>query len=96
MRMEFDMRRGYMMNRFAKLNQVSVVEPKGAFYFLVNIGRMGIKSLNFAEKLLSRTHVAVVPGIAFGADDTVRFSYACSLDVIKKGLDRFEEFCRAH
>ena len=96
MRMEFDMRRGYMMNRFAKLNQVSVVEPKGAFYFLVNIGRMGIKSMNFAEKLLSRTHVAVVPGIAFGADDTVRFSYACSLDVIKKGLDRFEEFCRSH
>jgi aspartate aminotransferase len=96
MRMEFDMRRGYMLGRFAKLNQVSVVEPKGAFYFLVNIGRMGIKSVNFAEKLLSRTHVAVVPGIAFGADDTVRFSYACSLDVIKKGLDRFEEFCRAH
>ncbi len=96
MRMEFDLRRGYMLNRFNKLGQVSVVEPKGAFYFLVNIGKMGIKSVNFAEKLLSRTHVAVVPGIAFGADDTVRFSYACSLDVIKKGLDRFEEFCRAH
>ena len=96
MRMEFDLRRGYMLNRFNKLSQVSIVEPKGAFYFLVNIGRMHIKSVNFAEKLLSRTHVAVVPGIAFGADDTVRFSYACSLDVIKKGLDRFEEFCRAH
>ena len=39
---------------------------------------------------------AVVPGIAFGADDTIRFSYACSLDVIKAGLDRFEEFCKAH
>ena len=96
MRMEFDLRRGYMLNRFNKLGQVSVVEPKGAFYFLVNIRKMGIKSVNFAEKLLSRTHVAVVPGIAFGADDTVRFSYATSIDVIKKGLDRFEEFCRAH
>jgi aspartate aminotransferase len=96
MRMEFDMRRGYMLGRFNKLNQVSVAEPRGAFYFLVNIGKMGIKSVNFAEKLLSRMHVAVVPGIAFGADETVRFSYACSLDVIKKGLDRFEEFCRQH
>jgi aspartate aminotransferase len=96
MRQEFDLRRGYMLGRFSKITNVSVVEPKGAFYFLVNIGRMGIKSMNFAEKLLSRMHVAVVPGIAFGADDTVRFSYACSLDVIKKGLDRFEEFCRAH
>ena len=96
MRQEFDLRRGYMLGRFNKISNVSIVEPKGAFYFLVNIGRMGINSVNFAEKLLSRMHVAVVPGIAFGADDTVRFSYACSLDVIKKGLDRFEEFCRAH
>jgi aspartate aminotransferase len=96
MRQEFDLRRGYMLGRFSKINNVSIVEPKGAFYFLVNIGRMGINSMNFAEKLLSRMHVAVVPGIAFGADNTVRFSYACSLDVIKKGLDRFEEFCRAH
>ena len=96
MRQEFDLRRGYMMRRFQTLTNLSVVEPKGAFYFLVNIGRMGIKSVNFAEKLLSRSHVAVVPGIAFGADDTIRFSYACSLDVIKKGLDRFEEFVRSH
>ncbi|RYD34025.1 MAG: pyridoxal phosphate-dependent aminotransferase [Verrucomicrobiaceae bacterium] len=96
MRAEFDLRRGYMLQRFSKINNVSVVEPKGAFYYLVNIGKTGISSTNFAEKLLIRSHVAVVPGIAFGADDTVRFSYACSLDVIKKGLDRFEEFCKAH
>jgi aspartate aminotransferase len=34
------------------------------------------------------------PGIAFGDDRTVRFSYATSMDIIKKGLDRFEEFCK--
>lgn len=96
MRAEFDLRRGYMLQRFQKINNISVVEPRGAFYFLVNIGKMGLTSVNFSEKLLSRQHVAVVPGIAFGADDTVRFSYACSLDIIKKGLDRFEEFCRSH
>ncbi len=96
MRAEFDLRRGYMGQRLSKINNISVVEPKGAFYYLVNIGKMGLSSMNFAEKLLIRSHVAVVPGIAFGADDTVRFSYACSLDVIKTGLDRFEEFCKAH
>ena len=96
MRAEFDLRRGYMLQRLSKINNVSVVEPMGAFYYLVNIGKMGLTSMNFAEKLLIRSHVAVVPGIAFGADDTVRFSYACSLDVIKAGLDRFEEFCKAH
>ena len=96
MRAEFDIRRGYMASRLSKINNVSFVEPKGAFYYLVNIGKTGLTSMNFAEKLLIRSHVAVVPGIAFGADDTVRFSYACSLDVIKAGLDRFEEFCKAH
>ncbi len=96
MRAEFDIRRGYMASRLSKINNISFVEPKGAFYYLVNIGKMGLTSMNFSEKLLIRSHVAVVPGIAFGADDTVRFSYACSLDVIKAGLDRFEEFCKAH
>ena len=57
---------------------------------------MGIKSLNLTEKLLSRYQVAAIPGVAFGNDSTIRFSYACSLETIKNGLDRFEEFCRSH
>ena len=39
--------------------------------------------------------MAVVPGVAFGDDKTIRLSYATSLDIIKRGLDRFEEFCRS-
>ncbi len=96
MREEYDMRRQYMLGRLNSINNVSVVEPKGAFYFLVNISKTGISSVNLAEKLLSRYGVAVVPGIAFGDDKTIRFSYACGLDVIKNGLDRFEEFCKGH
>ena len=49
---------------------------------------------NFADRLLSKANVAVVPGAAFGDDRTIRFSYATSLDIIKKGLDRFEEFTK--
>ena len=96
MREELDMRRQYMLGRLQAINNVSVVEPLGAFYFLVNIGKMGLTSVNLAEKLLSRYGVAVVPGVAFGDDKTIRFSYACGLDVIKNGLDRFEEFCKGH
>lgn len=96
MRDEFDMRRQYMLGRLQAINNIRVQEPFGAFYFLVNISPIGIKSVNFCEKLLSREGVAVVPGVAFGADDTIRFSYATSLDIIKNGLDRFEEFCRSH
>ncbi len=94
MRDEFEMRRNYMVNRLASMARVSVVKPEGAFYVLVNIGKLGLSSSNFADRLLSKHQVAVVPGIAFGNDATVRLSYATSLDVIKKGLDRFEEFCK--
>lgn len=94
MRAEFDMRRQYMVDRLGKLPRVSVVNPKGAFYVLANISKLGLTSQNFADRLLSKHHVAVVPGIAFGDDRTVRLSYATSLDVINRGLDRIEEFCK--
>ena len=94
MREEFEMRRNYMFQRFSAIKNISVVKPQGAFYMLVNISKLSLTSQNFSDRLLSKANVAVVPGIAFGDDRTVRFSYATSMDVIKKGLDRFEEFCR--
>ena len=94
MRAEFDMRRNYMYDRLSKIPNITAVKPLGAFYILVNISRLSLTSQNFADRLLSKANVAVVPGIAFGDDRTLRFSYATSMDVIKKGLDRFEEFCR--
>ncbi|HWL52762.1 MAG TPA: pyridoxal phosphate-dependent aminotransferase [Chthoniobacteraceae bacterium] len=94
MREEFEMRRNYMFQRFSEINGISVVKPQGAFYMLVNISRLLLTSQNFSDRLLSKANVAVVPGIAFGDDRTIRFSYATSMDVIKNGLDRFEEFCR--
>lgn len=94
MREEFNMRRQYMINRMASIPGITVVAPQGAFYVLANISQLGLSSSNFADRLLSKHHVAVVPGVAFGDDRTVRLSYATSMDVIKKGLDRVEEFCR--
>jgi len=94
MREEFNLRREYMVERLSKIASVSLVRPNGAFYILVNISKFGLTSQNFADRLLSKSNIAVVPGIAFGDDRTIRFSYATSLDVIKRGMDRFEEFCR--
>ncbi len=96
MRDEFDVRRQYMLGRLQAIRNVRVVEPLGAFYFLVNIEPIGIKSVNFCEKLLSKAKVAAVPGVAFGSEFTLRFSYATGLDVINAGMDRFEEFCHQH
>jgi aspartate aminotransferase len=94
MRDEFNIRREYMFDRLSKISGLSALKPLGAFYMLVNIGSFGLKSQNFADRLLSKANVAVVPGIAFGDDRTIRLSYATSLDVIKKGLDRLEDFCK--
>ncbi len=91
---EFDMRRNYMYDRITKIPNITAVKPQGAFYVLVNISQLGLSSQNFADRLLSKANVAVVPGAAFGDDRTVRLSYATSIDVIKKGLDRFQDFCR--
>jgi aspartate aminotransferase len=94
MREEFDIRRQYMFERLTQIPGVTAVRPQGAFYVLANIGALGIKSQNFADRLLSKANVAIVPGIAFGDDRTVRLSYATSLDIIKSGVDRIEEFCK--
>jgi aspartate aminotransferase len=94
MREEFNLRREYMFDRLTAIHNVSAVKPKGAFYMLADISKLGMTSTNFADRLLSKASVAVVPGIAFGDDRVVRLSYATGLDVIKPGLDRFEDFCK--
>lgn len=94
MREEFNIRREYMFERLSAIHNVSAVKPKGAFYMLADISKLGMTSTNFADRLLSKANVAVVPGVAFGDDRVVRLSYATGLDVIKPGLDRFEDFCK--
>jgi aspartate aminotransferase len=94
MREEFNLRREYMFERLSAMHNVTAVKPKGAFYMLANVSKLGMNSTNFADRLLSKSNVAVVPGIAFGDDRVVRLSYATGLDVIKPGLDRFEDFCK--
>jgi aspartate aminotransferase len=94
MRDEFNIRREYMYERLAAIPNMTAVKPLGAFYMLANVAKFGLSSTNFADRLLSKAEVAVVPGIAFGDDHTVRLSYATDLETIKTGLDRIEQFCR--
>ncbi|HTS17026.1 MAG TPA: pyridoxal phosphate-dependent aminotransferase [Verrucomicrobiae bacterium] len=89
----FAERRAYMYDRLTKIPGVACVKPMGAFYMLPNISTFGLKSTDFAAKLLDDQKVALVPGIAFGSDAHVRLSYACSMENIQKGLDRIEAFC---
>ncbi len=49
-------------------------------------------SAEFAQRLLEEARVAAVPGIAFGMDEHVRFSFATGMERIEEGLDRIERF----
>jgi len=48
---------------------VSVVNPAGAFYVLVNVGQLGLNSTNLRGSPAEQASRAVVPGIAFGNDN---------------------------
>jgi aspartate aminotransferase len=89
---EYDKRRLRVMELLDGIDKLSYVKPEGAFYVLINISQTGMDSTAFAEKLLAQEKVAVVPGVAFGDDATVRISYATSLENIEKGLERIKKF----
>ena len=88
----FDERRKFIYKRLNEIGGISCVEPEGAFYTFPDISETGMTSMDFASKLLEEALVAVVPGIAFGSDKHVRFSYATSIHEIKRGLDRIENW----
>jgi aspartate aminotransferase len=91
---EFDRRRRYAHQKLNSIPGLSCVNAKGAFYLFPNIAGTGLKSTDFCARLLEAEKVAAVPGIAFGADDYIRLSYATSMANIEKGLDRLDKFCR--
>src|SRR5688572_32079673 len=89
---EFNQRRTYAHQKLNSIPGLSCVNVKGAFYLFPNISKLGLKSADFCARLLESEKVAAVPGIAFGADDYLRISYATSLASIEKGLARLEKF----
>jgi aspartate aminotransferase len=88
----FTERRKVIVEGILAIPKFSCSNPMGAFYVFVDISQTGMTSLQFSDAILEQQEVAVIPGIAFGADDCIRFSYATSMETIKKGLDRLEKF----
>jgi aspartate aminotransferase len=100
---EFKRRRDFMVDRVNSIDKLSCIMPKGAFYVMVNIskilgttidGEVIKDSLDFSRVLLEKEKVAVIPGAAFGVDEYVRLSYATSMENIKEGLNRIENFVK--
>ncbi|MDD5019508.1 MAG: pyridoxal phosphate-dependent aminotransferase [Candidatus Omnitrophica bacterium] len=90
---KFQQRRDAIVSRLDRMKQyLGYIRPEGAFYIFVDIKKTGIDSFTFAKRLLEEKHVALIPGGPFGCDDYVRISFATSMEKIKAGLDRIEEW----
>lgn len=97
---EFDKRRRLLVKGLSKIDGIKLVYPKGAFYVFANVsafygkqfeGQRISGSVSFADALLKRG-VAVIPGLAFGDDDSIRLAYTVSCDDIEKGVRGIERF----
>ncbi|MEE0969235.1 MAG: aminotransferase class I/II-fold pyridoxal phosphate-dependent enzyme, partial [Clostridia bacterium] len=95
MKEEYDRRRKYLIKRFAKMG-IECFEPEGAFYAFPNIGKFGLSSEVFCERLITDYKCAIVPGTAFGesGEGFARISYAYSIKHIDEALNRIEEFIK--
>lgn len=96
----FEKRRDHMTSRLESLPGVRVIRPTGTFYIFANFsayyGRayddQAIEgSLDLSAYLMDKVHLAVVPGVAFGEDSCLRFSFAISMEQIDQGIDRLSE-----
>ena len=86
-----------MIELISEIEDLTFIEPKGAFYVMIDVSKVlkkvNIKgSMECANLLLKEENVVVIPGIAFGEDNFIRLSYATSKEEIIKGLKRIKEF----
>ncbi len=96
MRSLYNERRKFIVHRLREMGLGICVEPTGAFYVLGNIRGFSRDSYQTAFDILKRARVGVAPGVDFGknAEGYLRFSYANSLENIKEGMTRMEQYLR--
>jgi aspartate aminotransferase len=96
---EFKKRRDFFVEGLNNIEGVTCFEPKGAFYVFPSFrglagrtykGRKVADIAQWTEILLEDFHVAVVPGGEFGKEGYLRLSFATSMDIIEKGLERIK------
>lgn len=97
---QFKERRDYIVSELNKIKGIKCPLPKGAFYVFFDVSDFYGKTINgkvindsssYCNYLLEEVQVGLVPGIAFGNDHCVRMSYACSMEMIKDGVERIKK-----
>lgn len=97
MRNAFEERLNKIYDQLIKIPGVTCIKPQGAFYLFPNVKEAALATGysnvdDFSTALLEEALVAVVPGSGFGAEDNIRLSYATSLDLLEKAVDRIRLF----
>lgn len=81
-------RRELMYDMVSKVPGLRCHKPEGTFYLFPDISETGMDSVEFSNWMLEKHQIATVPGLVFGADDHVRFSFATDIEKIQKAADR--------
>jgi aspartate aminotransferase len=86
----WDRRRRAVSSGLSSVKGIACLPAEGAFYAFADIRGTGLDSMTFADRALQEAHVAVVPGVAFGAagEGHVRLSFATGDDLLAKAVDR--------
>ena len=90
---EYRRRRDFIVKSLNELG-LTTPQPQGAFYCFSSVEKTHLEALEFANQLLLRKKVAVVPGEAFGENYKyfVRISFASPLEDLKAAIGRIKEF----
>lgn len=93
----FHERHDYVVQRLQGIAGVEVIPADGTFYIFPNvqeiIERRGFANdLEFSNQLLDDVGVALVPGSAFGNEGCIRISFATSMEILSKAMDRIQQF----
>ncbi len=93
---EYNRRRNYILNGLKSIG-IECFEAEGAFYVFPYVGKYGLTSDEFCQRLLDERGVAIVPGTAFGScgEGFARISYAYSVEHITRALDAMGEFVKS-
>ncbi len=103
MRVEYEKRRDYMVERINSIDGISCRKPDGAFYIFMNMkellgkehyGKVINTVSELCDDILDKALVALVPSEGFGIDGYARLSYATSMENIIEGLDRIEKYIK--
>ena len=103
MRIEYEKRKSYMVERINSIDGISCKNPDGAFYIFMNMkellgkehyGKVINTASELCDDILEKALVALVPSEGFGIEGYARLSYATSMENIVAGLDRIEKYIK--